>query len=126
MGKKVTFDLSFEDCIYFATGIHASFTRSRGKVQPQRLEMLTSLSSMRLELVTHVRFAFRHTHQGLEFVKQLNIILNNSGLCCTHVSSFKTFAGNIIYIAFNPIQVLFGFLQLFLGFLQRNSYGRHT
>ena len=81
---------------------------------------------MRLELVTYVSFAFLNSYQGLEFVKQLNRILNNSVFCCTHVSSFKTFAGNIIYIAFNPIQVLFSFLQLFLSFLQRNSYGRHT
>ena len=81
---------------------------------------------MRLEHVTYVRFAFRHSHQRLEFVKQLKRILNNSVFCCTHVSSFKTFAGNIIYIAFNPVQVLFSFLQLFLSFLQRNSYGRQT
>lgn len=81
---------------------------------------------MRLELVTYVSFAFLNSYQGLEFVKQLNRILNNSVFCCTHVSSFKTFAGNIIYIAFNPIQVLFSFLQLFLSFLQRNSYDRYT
>lgn len=77
---------------------------------------------MRLELVTYVRFPLLHSYRGLEFAKQLNRILNNSVFCCTHVSSFKTFAGNIIYIAFNPIQVLFSFLQLFLSFLQRNSY----
>ena len=81
---------------------------------------------MRLELVTYVSFAFLNSYQGLEFVKQLNRILNNSVFCCTHVSSFKTFAGNIIYIAFNPVQVLFSFLQLFLSFLQRNSYDRYT